>query len=69
MSNLRLPTMQQLSKMGARDAAAILDYQESELIKAIGGLSRSSAHYVQDKRNLQAALRRVQRRHADFFKA
>ena len=69
MSNLRLPTMRQLEKMGPLDAGAVLDYQEQELNKVLVNLSPSSAHYSNDRRRVRAALRRVQKRREEFFKA
>lgn len=60
MSNLRLPTMRQLERMGV-DAGKALDAIEYELEKEIKTVKPSY------RKNIKAAIHRVQKRRAEFF--
>lgn len=67
MSTLRLPALKQLKRMGSRDAAAILDYQESELQKLLSNIPKRDPRFSTYRRNTLRALRRLQKRRTDFL--
>ena len=65
MNTLRLPTMNQLERMGGNDADALLSYIQSELSTVIGKLPGTI--HSRDRRLLQASIRRVKKRRLEFF--
>ena len=65
-NNMRLPTLRQLERMGARDADATLDWLESQWERVLFELPKDGSHSA-TRRRVRAALYRVRNRRKEFF--